>query len=214
MLFNRIPRGVLATLAAVTALPILGACGESDNSSSSSAPGNGTDSAFVAEMIPHHRSAVEMAKTAQASAQHAEIKKLAGNIIAAQNAEITKLDAIGKQLDDAGVKPGSLNMKMTDMGMDMTSDMLKDAKVFDREFIDMMISHHQGAIRMARVELDKGQNAELHTIANAIVDGQAKEIDQMNAWRVDWYGRMSPSGGVPAESDQGGGHDMSDMDMG
>ena len=38
---------------------------------------------------------------------------------------------------------------------------LKDAKPFDRAFIDEMIPHHQGAIRMARAELAKGSDPEL-----------------------------------------------------
>ena len=29
---------------------------------------------------------------------------------------------------------------------------------------------------------------------------QAKEIDEMNTWRVDWYGGLSPPGGVPPEA--------------
>lgn len=71
------------------------------------------------------------------------------------------------------------------------------AKPFDRQFIDMMVPNHQGAIRMARVELKRGKNTHLREIASAIVKAQAKEIREMNAWRTDWYGAPSPSGGVP-----------------
>jgi hypothetical protein len=70
----------------------------------------------------------------------------------------------------------------------------------------MMIPHHQGAIRMARAELENGQNRELKALAEAIVDAQAKEIDDMNTWRVDWFGEVSPAGGVPEEDSDGGGH--------
>jgi uncharacterized protein (DUF305 family) len=96
--------------------------------------------------------------------------------------------------------------------MDDDASMLEDAKPFDREFIDMMIPHHQGAIRMARVELEKGENRELKELAESIIDAQAKEIDEMNTWRVEWFGAVSPAGGVPAEEDGGdersGGHGM------
>ena len=96
------------------------------------------------------------------------------------------------------------------MGMGDDASMLSEAKPFDREFIDMMISHHLGAIRMARVELEGGENPELKQLAQAIVDAQANEIDEMNTWRVEWYGALSPAGGVPAEEDGGhsGGHGM------
>jgi uncharacterized protein (DUF305 family) len=109
-----------------------------------------------------------------------------------------------RQLEDAGVDAGDLGMAEHEMGRDTDAAMLRDAKPFDREFIDMMIPHHQGAIRMAHVELDKGENAELKRLAEAIVDAQSKEIDDMNTWRVEWYGALSPAGGVP--SDDGGEH--------
>ena len=64
----------------------------------------------------------------------------------------------------------------------------------------MMIPHHQGAIRMARMQLDKGKGTDARKLAQAIIDAQAKEIDEMNMWRVDWYGKLSPAGGVPAEA--------------
>jgi uncharacterized protein (DUF305 family) len=76
-------------------------------------------------------------------------------------------------------------------------DELDGAKPFDRKFIDMMITHHQGAIRMARAELAKGTSARLRTIARAIVAAQKREILQMNSWRKAWYGATSPSGGIP-----------------
>jgi hypothetical protein len=65
---------------------------------------------------------------------------------------------------------------------------------------------------MARVELEKGENRELKELAESIIDAQAKEIDEMNTWRVEWFGAVSPAGGVPAEEDGGdersGGHGM------
>ena len=66
----------------------------------------------------------------------------------------------------------------------------------------MMIPHHQGAIRMAHAELADGENAKARELAQAIVDAQTKEIDDMNMWRADWYGELSPTGGVP----EGGHH--------
>ena len=43
--------------------------------------------------------------------------------------------------------------------------MLTEAEPFDREFIDVLIPDHQGAIRMARFELEKGENHELKQLA-------------------------------------------------
>jgi uncharacterized protein (DUF305 family) len=65
------------------------------------------------------------------------------------------------------------------MGMD-SAPMTGDA---DKDFVAMMIPHHQGAIDMAKVELKFGKDATLRALAQAIVDAQEKEIAQMKAWQ-------------------------------
>lgn len=51
------------------------------------------DQRFIEAMIPHHQSAINMAKDAQQKAEHAEIKTLAANIIADQEKEIAQMQA-------------------------------------------------------------------------------------------------------------------------
>lgn len=51
------------------------------------------DKAFIQAMILHHQSAIDAAKVAQASAEHPEIRTLAGNIIAAQQKEIDQMQS-------------------------------------------------------------------------------------------------------------------------
>jgi uncharacterized protein (DUF305 family) len=193
----RVPK-VIRLLLPFVAVLAFAACGDEEESGSGVA-GGGIDRAFVSEMIPHHEAAVEMAKMAQGRAQHPEIERLAAAIIRTQNAEIQRLKGLGARLEQAGVEEGDLGIPEDEMGMSHDSTMLETAKPFDREFIDMMIPHHQGAIRMARVELAEGENPEVKRLAQAIMDAQTKEIDEMNMWRVDWYGGLSPAGGVPAE---------------
>jgi uncharacterized protein (DUF305 family) len=62
---------------------------------------------------------------------------------------------------------------------DMT--MLSKAKgaAFDRRWLDMMIKHDEGAIDMARTELNKGSNPETKSLAQKITDGQQAEIAEM-----------------------------------
>jgi len=203
---------VVALLALALGL-LVAACGEDEDASggnsstAESAPGNGADRAFAEAMIPHHRSAVEMAEVARERSRRKEIKRLADAITATQSAEIRKLTAVNQTLNEAGIEPGDLGVADHEMGMDDDPSMLEDAKPFDREFIDMMIAHHQGAIRMARAEQERGQNRELKDLATAIEDAQAKEIDDMNTWRIGWFGELSPAGGVPEEeAAEGGGH--------
>ena len=52
----------------------------------------------------------------------------------------------------------------------------------DKDFVQMMMPHHQGAIDMAKVELKYGKDPELLKMAGDIVAAQEKEIAEMKAW--------------------------------
>lgn len=146
------------------------------------AAGSSVDRAFTAEMIPHHRSALEMAEIAKDRSERPEILRLADAIITSQSAEIGQMRGIDKRLAEAGTKPGSLGGGGMAMAMGDVSS-LKRADPFDRAFVDKMIPHHQSAIDMARVVLDKGADPETKELATAIIDAQAKEIAQMQTYR-------------------------------
>ena len=51
----------------------------------------------------------------------------------------------------------------------------------DRDFMLMMIPHHQAAVDMAQAELKYGTNPQLRAMAKSIVKTQQAEIDRMNA---------------------------------
>ena len=52
----------------------------------------------------------------------------------------------------------------------------------DRDFVQMMIPHHQGAIDMSRVYLKTGKNPAMRAIAEKIIKDQEKEIRDFQAW--------------------------------
>ena len=187
-------RILMLMLSLVLGGSLLAACGDDegggDRTAASGVAGNGIDRAFVADMIPHHESAVEMAKLAEERGESGFVKGLADDIIATQNAEISTMRSIDEQLKDIEVDDLGVADHMKGMDADMAT--LEKADPFDKAFIDMMVPHHQGAIEMARVELDKGENPELKQLAQAIIDAQQREIDQMNDHREEAFGAPVP----------------------
>jgi len=65
---------------------------------------------------------------------------------------------------------------MTTMMDDMS---VKPSGDVDRDFVAMMVPHHQGAIDMAEAELRYGHNEQLRRIAQEIVVEQQQEIVAM-----------------------------------
>ncbi|MCC6735142.1 MAG: DUF305 domain-containing protein [Bauldia sp.] len=52
----------------------------------------------------------------------------------------------------------------------------------DRDFVLMMIPHHQGAVDMARVVLEFGTDPTIRAMAEAIIAAQEAEIAEFEAW--------------------------------
>ncbi len=207
---SRLRLPIVAVVLTILAL-LVAACGSDDNASSKSAAGNAIDLAFVQDMIPHHESAVSMAKVAQQRGGHAEIKKLADDIVTSQSTEISQMRKIAVALKADGIQAGDLGLDESMMGMSMDDMALETANPFDKAFVDMMVPHHQGAIRMARIELSKGASPEAKKLASAIIAAQTREIGEMNSWRMTWYGATSPAGGVPSAGESGQGTSTDEM---
>lgn len=216
---GRLSLSLAALLAAIGATACTTAgCGSSHHESGSSA--NAIDRAFASQMTVHHQGALDMANAARQRSQHGETRTLAENIVSTQTVEISQLQRIAKQIGakagegghdsgrghdaamgQSGVSTGDLDtlgLSAEQAGMMHDARALDTAKPFDRAFIDMMVPHHQGAIRMARIELARGKNSKLKALAQAILAAQSREINQMNSWRRGWYGSASPAGGIPA----------------
>lgn len=149
------------------------------------------DRIFIANMIEHHKGAVDMANLALTNAKHQELKDMANNIISAQSKEITDMETWQKNWGYP-TSSGEMMMDHSAMGMMGSMDqMTKDLKgltgdAFDKAFLASMIVHHQSAINMAYPGLTNAKHDEVKDLTKAIINAQSSEIDQMKQWQKDW----------------------------
>jgi len=76
----------------------------------------------------------------------------------------------------------------------------------DITFAQLMIPHHEQAVQMADMALQKATTPEVQQLAQQIKDAQDPEIQQMRGWLTAWD--------APEQMDGMDGMDHGDMDMG
>lgn len=149
---------------------------------SASSSANQVDEMFVTMMIPHHEQAVEMSDVLLAKPDaDPRVRELAEQIRAAQTPEIELM--LG-WVQEWGVpyESGDAHGMGGGMGGGMMSEQdmeaLEEASGTDasRIFLEQMIVHHEGAVEMARMQLENGQHPELLELAQQMIDGQSAEI--------------------------------------
>lgn len=117
---------------------------------------------------------------------------LASNAVNSQNTGIMKMMGIGTRNGIGYLNQDDLNPQNQGMGMNSSMNQMMGSMKnisgyeFDKAFIDAMIVHHQGAIKMAEQASHKAQHQEIKDLAANIIKAQTAEIDQMRQWKKDW----------------------------
>lgn len=148
---------------------------------------NQADVMFAQHMIPHHSQAVEMVDILLAKSDvDARVVELAHQIKAAQGPEIEQMQG---WLDSWGNPPmpamdhGAMEDSMEGMVAPEDIEKLRTAPGPEaaKLFLTQMIAHHEGAIGMARDEIDDGQYGPAIEMSRAIISSQQHEIDTMRS---------------------------------
>lgn len=149
---------------------------------------NPADEAFVQDMIPHHAQGVQLAALVPDRSPTPAVRDLAALIDRQQGFEIEQLRGMLTSWSVPAADPGrAMDMTMTGIGMGMaapdTLDRLRRTRgaEFDRLWLQAMIRHHEGAVTMARTEVDAGTQRGARNIARNVVSVQQTQIATMDA---------------------------------
>jgi len=176
---------------ALVAALLLAACGSAPDNR----PYDDADVLFATQMIPHHEQAVAMAKLAPGHGASRPVEEVASQISAEQIPEIAQLQGMLAEWNQPAVTPAASPMGGMP-GMDggsalaaaapgmMTEDEMTrlesaNGPSFDRAFLQMMITHHEGALTMAKAELADGRDQDAMLMAQNISDAQQASIQLM-----------------------------------
>ena len=170
------------------------------------------DVRFMQDMIPHHQQAVQMAGLVADRTNRPELSDAAGRIHLSQRDEI---EFMGKWLSDRGEPvpdPSDHAAMHTDhrmAGMATPQQMADLAAAqgtdFDRLFLKLMITHHEGAVTMVEDLLEQPGSAYdpvLFEFTTDVTNDQSAEIERMHALLITLSD--DPRAGLPAGFDDAG----------
>jgi uncharacterized protein (DUF305 family) len=152
------------------------------------------DVKFMQDMIPHHQQAVEMAALVRDRTNRPEINDVAGRITVSQRDE---MDFMRQWLRERGERVPSrtaysgmhTDHKMAGMATPREIDQLAESQGtdFDRMFLQLMITHHEGAVTMVEELLEQpgaAYDPVLFQFTTDVTNDQSAETERMNALLV------------------------------
>ncbi|WP_120520232.1 DUF305 domain-containing protein [Arthrobacter celericrescens] len=157
-----------------------GMMGSSSPATAPATDHNAADVIFAQMMIPHHEQAIEMSEMIlKKQGISAEVAALANRIKAAQGPEIEKMKGWLKDWNQSMQMPSGHGMD----GMMGADDIAKleaaQGKEAAKLFLTQMITHHEGAITMAKTESAGGKNSDAIQLSKDIISAQEAEIKEM-----------------------------------
>lgn len=152
------------------------------------------DALFMQDMIPHDHQAREMADLVADRTNRPELIDVAGRINASQSDEIEFMQKWLAERGERVPEPTAQEAMHTDhkmAGMATPEQMAElaaaDGTAFDRLFLKLMITHHDGAVTMVEELLDQSGSAYdpvLFEFTTDVTNGQSAEIERMNVLLV------------------------------
>jgi len=153
------------------------------------------DVQFMQDMIPHHNQASQMAELVADRTNRQELVDVAGRINVSQLDEIEFMRQWLRERGELVPSPTAHDAMHTDhrmAGMATPQQMagLTEAEgtEFDRTFLQLMITHHEGAVAMVENLLEQpgaAYDPTLFEFTNDVTNDQNSEIERMHALLVE-----------------------------
>ncbi len=148
---------------------------------------SGVDVRFMQDMIPHHQQALEMSVLADTRTNSPQVLEAAGRIKASQSDEIAFMEGWlldrGESTAAHDNHAGAHTMRGMASPIQMGALAAASGTAFDRQFLTLMIAHHEGAVEMVETLLEQpgaAYDPVLFEFTTDITNDQTKEIERMH----------------------------------
>ena len=170
------------------------------------------DARFMRDMIPHHHQALQMAELVADRTNRPELIDVAGRINASQGDEIAFMQNWLRERGEPVPNPTEhdamhTHHKMAGMAtpQQMADLAAANGTDFDRLFLELMITHHKGAVKMVEKLTKQPGSAYdpvLYEFTTDVVNDQTTEIERMHGLLLGLS--SDPRAGLAAGLDDAG----------
>jgi hypothetical protein len=171
------------------------------------------DLIFLEAMIPHHQTTIDLAAIARQRSERPQVVEFADQLIAWRQLELSTMKswrsewypgiptlapdvlvgAITQYLADSPGRGGAAGLE--EMGPEHDAEAIAGvcgSDVLDLAFIDALTARNSASLVLMRNAADITTRREIRELALSQADSQQFEIDQVLAWREQWFPDASP----------------------
>jgi uncharacterized protein (DUF305 family) len=143
---------------------------------------------FANLMIMHHQMAIDMSRVEIEKGSDQAIVGMANGIIVAQEIEIREMQQFIKNYKVPMTNNQTSNSFKIATEMKSMMDKMNTVKMtdnIDKDYVAMMIPHHESAIAMAKMQLQFGTQNVIVDLSKNIIEDQNYEIDEFKKWQTN-----------------------------
>jgi len=140
------------------------------------------DMDYANMMIEHHQGAIDMSNIQLSKGADEKMKAKAQAIITKQSGDIAKLKKFVQTYKPSGMKHGEGEIEKMHAEMKTAMKAMPMSGNIDKDYAVMMISHHEGGMKMSKAQVKNGMSASLKDMAKKGISHETKEIAELKTW--------------------------------